>query len=143
MFFDWAFEKLNLKNMEDWYKVDVQHLKQIGADTLISKYYKDDLSRALSVEFSMNFFCHEILQVIYPEYRWHAWKFRSDEETNSHEKILKEFEGKFGILVPEDWLGITYQHLQNNDLGKYLLSHYGGSIIELLKAHYPNKEWKV
>lgn len=46
-FFDWAFKKLELLSMEDWYKVKLRQLEELGIGNMLTKQYSSSLIKAL------------------------------------------------------------------------------------------------
>ena len=59
-FMNWLFVKLDLKNMNDWYSVTVNQIRNNNGASLIDKYKS----------------VYDLLKNIYPDYDWKWWLFK-------------------------------------------------------------------
>ncbi len=58
-----------IKEFHDWYFVSTRQIAKYGGHSLLQRYYKGSLIRAL--------------QVMYPEHTWHSWRFSSKAHRNA------------------------------------------------------------
>jgi hypothetical protein len=152
-FLDWAAKQLSIKDMQDWYKVQVsvniffyfqveiqQEFAVIGGGGLLKKYNNSPW---------------QVLETAYPEYEWLPWKFsRTPKNTWKSDKMVKKFfnwAGKqLGIKEPSDWYKMTTRvtmatlstDFQDIHALGFTLGHQGNlSLQQLLSIAYPDEKW--
>jgi hypothetical protein len=131
-YFDWIAEAMNIKYPEDWHEMDDKYVRTFMHDTFLELYYQDSILKAL--------------QSIYVDTTWHPWKFHRNKgnywiEMENQREYIRWFEEKMQINSEEDWYGIKVNQLIENGGNSLLRGRYGGSMIELLKAHYSRTPW--
>jgi hypothetical protein len=126
-YFDWLAKRLRVEFPSDWYSVEIEKIIKLGG-TYLLKEYDHSLGKALASLFG--------------NFEWQQWKFAiSKEEFRQHKKILEEMERNLHIMHPMDWYGVSTRHLMNQGEGSYLLGRYQGSLLNILRAHYPDQRW--
>jgi hypothetical protein len=118
---DWLFKELKYETMEDWYKLDLNDIKNNFGNGLIHKIDNTSSSNVCS-----------LLKSIYPEYNWIPWKFNNvgkkywdnlNNQRNYMDWLFKEL--KYESM--EDWYKISFTDIKNNH-GNGLLSKHGNMI---------------
>jgi len=125
---DWLNKKLNYKNMEDWYKITTQNLKDNYGSAIIKKY--------TIIKF---------LRTVYPNYKWLEWKFITTSmgfwKLLKNRKTFLEWLGQeLKYETMEDWYNLTSLIITENG-ARGILAHHNGSIIQLIKCCYPQYDW--
>jgi hypothetical protein len=156
-FMDWAFHKLGLRKLDDWfvsstsvvaggtllillmrclgvrYDVDKAKFVALGHSTFIKQSYGSSLIKAL--------------QTIYPEHTWLPWRFshvprgfwNDLANRRAFMKWLSHEELKFGDDLSK-WYTFDFARLK--DFGAVtLLRQYSNSPLKLLKSIYPSHSW--
>jgi hypothetical protein len=135
-FIKWLTKQLNIDDQNihppDWYEnLTKKAVVENGGEDLL-KLYGGSLGK--------------LLQSTYPHIEWDLWKFDlSKEEYNDHGKLILELAKKLNITKYEDWYGVTHHQLKLHvkDQLTSLLASYGGSLLDMLRAHYPQFNWNV
>src|SRR4051794_15447509 len=60
-YFDFLAHKLGIQSQQDWFRLTLEDIKTGGTTTIVDVNYGGCISKAL---------CS-----VYPEYKWHFWKF--------------------------------------------------------------------
>ena len=108
---NWLSEKLNIKTMEDWYKVTKNDIIKNYGDTLITFYYSSYIN---------------LIMNSYPNYKWLPWKFnRATKGFWKKEENIKEYMNwlseKLNIKTTEDWYKVTREVINNTLLKMQLI----------------------
>jgi hypothetical protein len=87
------------------------------------------------------------IQTLLPEYNLQTWRFHQIpsgywNDIENQRYLIKHIEKQLNIKQHEDWYGVTTKSLIRYGAGG-LLAMYKGSIVKLLKAIYPEVEWKI
>jgi hypothetical protein len=85
------------------------------------------------------------LKALYPEHKWEFverkpagyWAIRANQKA-----YLDDFAEKFQIKTLDEWYNITTREFIDAG-GAALLTHYKGSLIDLLRANYPHHKWRT
>ena len=140
-FMDKFYNKLHLKSLEDWKRVNKHSFLKNGAQSLIRHYYGDNLQK--------------LLTSIYPYYPWsfEIENINCNSLYNQDYKLFKDFyqqcefmdqlyyKLKFKSL--DKWITTPKKVIIQNG-GKYLIDIcYSNDKKKLLMAIYPNYPWEV
>ena len=122
-------ERLNIKNMEDWYKVSLKDITNCGGSTLVNMYESHI----------------KLIENVYPNYNWLPWKFNSVpngywEDRNNVIKYMNWLSNELHVNKYEDWYNVKYEDIVNNH-GISILSQFQNSHIKLITAIYNNYDW--
>ena len=128
---DWLGIELGYKNIEDWYKINVDLISNNYGGGLLSGHYYNTPS--------------QFVKSIYPEYNWIEWKFTQTKrgfwkDINNHKKYMNWLKIELGYKNMEDWYNINVKILHKND-GYGPIQFYNNSLIQLLKSVYPEYNW--
>jgi hypothetical protein len=131
MFFDWLSSKLGLRNVEDWYKVTKDTVVNHGGATILASYGHSHV---------------QALQKLYPEIEWQLWRFprmpKSFWGSPKHQEELFQFVAKkLDVYYPDDWHGITTNHLKMIRGGDRLLYNHKNSLMNILRKFVPSHNW--
>jgi hypothetical protein len=86
---EWIGQQLKVSNLEDWYRVSVQEINQLGGSTPLMKYG----GKA------------QLLKAVYPNYSWNLTKFA---EENAH-KAQKYLEASLKQLFPSEDIFMNFK----------------------------------
>jgi hypothetical protein len=78
-YFDWLAEKLNLQQLDDWYRISFIELSNHGAGTLLSTFGG----------------LHKVLCRCYPEYPWDEKKFFLSTEKKTQTHLMQHLQQLF------------------------------------------------
>eukprot|EP01114_Cavostelium_apophysatum_P008517 TRINITY_DN2104_c2_g1_i1.p1 TRINITY_DN2104_c2_g1~~TRINITY_DN2104_c2_g1_i1.p1 ORF type:complete len:621 (-),score=144.76 TRINITY_DN2104_c2_g1_i1:93-1955(-) len=128
-FFDGLAIKLGLNSLEDWYQVKLSTIEQYGGGVFLSHFPNYQTA----------------LQVLYPEFPWQVHRFQSvPSEYWSDPKNLRSFfdsiSKDFQIKNLEDWYAVKKSKVAKLAAGPFHSTH-GKSLLQLLKAAYPEHPW--
>jgi hypothetical protein len=126
----WLAQKLNIKQLDDWYQVDSGTFDQHRGVGLLEHYGNSHF---------------RFLREMFPKHNWLEWKFKQVpngfwKEKENVLRYLKWFEKQVGIRTKEDWYSMTISDI-NREYGGGLLLRYQNSLKRLLKEAYPNYRW--
>jgi hypothetical protein len=128
-FMEWVAKQLGLKNMEDWYNVEIDQISKMGGRALLSCY---------------GYSLASILDKIYPHIKWKRWKFVGNDSMMDVEylnNLVKRMEKELYVEKLEDWYGVSFSSARKTSCGRELLERYGGSLLELVRHFYPKMNW--
>jgi hypothetical protein len=127
---DWLAKELNLKSMQDWYKVKVSIPNSRGGRGLMNIYGN-------SLQKGNNFVCYNDLQssalkAIYPEHSWDQRLFSKSRKGFWHnienQRQQLDYVAKaLGIQKFEDWYNVTLEQVIAKG-GRSVLFCYGNSL---------------
>lgn len=131
-YLDWLGERLNYKNLDDWYRVEYTDFKENFGGGLVSAYT-----------------VREILAKAYPDHEWLPWRFRQLaagfwENKNNRVQYLEWLRKRLDIHEVSDWYDISMSDFADN-WGYGFIDHYGNSILRALRDVYPEtpfEEWR-
>ena len=126
-FFDELFQKLNLKKMDDWYKVKTEKIRENGGRMILKKHKT----------------LFNALRTVYPHIPWKI------ELSSSHDKFrhltsnyfIAMIKNHFLIEKKEDWYRISKSQADRVVNGDSF--HYFNGIINLLRKKYPEEKWET
>jgi hypothetical protein len=106
-FFDWlGTEKLNVRQMTDWYSISSRLLRQNGGGALLVKKYGGSPALALAG--------------VYPEHKWSAWKFHQvpagywdTVDDPKLKEIIEEIAAELSVSALDQWYRISLAQLQS------------------------------
>lgn len=131
--FDNIATQLGITTQEEWYNVTTEQVRKHGAMSILSNYYKNCLMSAL--------------RSIYPEYTWNP-HLKVGSSPNYHWRSEKnqriqmdEMAEQLGIETQHDWYKVTTRQLQRIRGRSIIQDYYNGSLLNALKAIYPEFEW--
>jgi hypothetical protein len=132
-YMDWVAEQCNISHIEGWYHLNSSILSSYGGRGLLSTYYDDSISRCLID--------------IYKDTEWQLFKFQSIprnhwKSRDNQWKFMTWMQDKFEISSEVQWHNVTKDLIEWNH-GSSFLDHFGGSMVEMLRTHYPTKSWKI
>jgi hypothetical protein len=125
--------KLNIKSMEDWYKVPARKVQQNGGAGLLS-HFNDSLRKGKRFEYLIDL-CVALVSAD-PDYNWDMSKFRQQVAQNpngywtslaTQRQFFDQLALKLGIKKQEDWYKITREQVEANG-GRGLLNRYGFAL---------------
>lgn len=125
------FEKYHsIQKKEDWYKISSKYFEKNGGHILLRKYGN----------------LYSVLKTLTPDYDWKPWFFISLpnyfwSSLENQKKFVEWLEKELNIKKYEDWYRITIIQLEAKGASSILLK-YHRSIYKLLKAIYPEYDWK-
>lgn len=131
-FFDYLGLHLNLKTLDDFYRVNVEHVKGFGGSALLETLYNNSLIEAL--------------ESVYPAHKWLAWKSLQNVKYGFWDNIAnqKDFLDDLGRHLEfqkmDDWYKIMGKRIAEHG-GYTLLTRYGHSTSKLVMSVYPNHKW--
>lgn len=133
--FEWVASRLQIKDIEDWYRVTLPELKSNGADDL------------LRVKYGYN---HLVaLLTLYPEFSWNITRFKSVsrsfwKDLDNQKFILDWIATQMRIKDSSDWYRIEREdYLANSNLRFLLRKFYNSSLPNALSKVYPNEQWQA
>eukprot|EP01114_Cavostelium_apophysatum_P001389 TRINITY_DN11199_c0_g1_i1.p1 TRINITY_DN11199_c0_g1~~TRINITY_DN11199_c0_g1_i1.p1 ORF type:complete len:588 (-),score=156.40 TRINITY_DN11199_c0_g1_i1:19-1782(-) len=131
-FFEDIAKKLNVKKWEDWYRVEISDVKQLGGEYLLHRYYHNVLLHAL--------------RAVYPEAPFLFWKFdeypSSEWESLANQKLFLDFLfQKLSLKQTQDWYGVSSEVVTKFG-GGGLLRMYDDNLLRALAAVYPGEDWQ-
>ena len=131
-FMDWVKKELSIKEMQDWYRITIKDIRDLGGAGLLYSEYRNSPFLMLST--------------IYNEYEWLPWKFTIPpsgywENTENQLKFLEWAKKELNIKEYKDWYNISRNKLV--ELGGLGLLHskYNDSTFSMLQSLYPEYEW--
>lgn len=112
-------------------KVTMKDVADFGGRQMIRRYYDGSLYVALAS--------------LYPHVSWPQWALERVDpafwDVESHRlAFLTWFEKRRGIELPHEWFSVTKLQIVESG-GQHLLRRFGGSLPQLLAAHYPEEPW--
>ena len=129
---NWLKNKLGYKEMEDWYNITANNIRDNYGGGLTRHYYYNS-----PIQF---------LKAVFPEYKWLEWKFKSTAKCfwkyeENHKIYANWLKNELGYKEMEDWYNITANNIRDNYGGGLLSSYYDNSPIRFLKSVFPEYEW--
>src|SRR5256885_592636 len=102
-YFDRLSKDLQLKELDDWYRVKVSEVRKRKGSVLLSRYYNDSLFQALSS--------------VYPEYNRQPWKFDTTFQKWSGDpqlirKYMEWLAGELNVKNLDDWYSVTLSDIK-------------------------------
>jgi hypothetical protein len=130
-FVEWLWNKLELKDMEDWYNIKKEDIDELGGNNFF-EYFGNSVRRMV---------CS-----CYPQIEWQVWRFGDLPggfwmESKNQRKFLDWMAEDMNMKKVEDW----YRTMRGDFLkrgGGGLLDRYKGSPIDALKKIYNRTEWQ-
>lgn len=128
----WLGEELGFQRIEDWYGVDTEMISQYGGSGLLQSCYRNSPVA--------------LVMGVFPEHEWKEWLFESCPQRfwDSHDnriRYLAWLGGQLGFRDYDDWYRVTAKDFRQHR-GSTLLRRFGGSPATIIKAHFPNHDWK-
>eukprot|EP01027_Heterolobosea_sp_BB2_P018918 GEZU01026579.1.p1 GENE.GEZU01026579.1~~GEZU01026579.1.p1 ORF type:complete len:601 (+),score=135.41 GEZU01026579.1:14-1816(+) len=125
-------EELNVKTLDDFYKISADDVRSKGGASLLNHYYDGSLEKAL--------------QTIYPEHNWDVSKFEKAsndywKDPKNHRELFDRIGEEIGINQLDDWYQIGTDEIQARGGGTLLLDYYNNSLARALRAIYPEHDW--
>ena len=111
-YMNWLSDKLNIKTMEDWYKVskEVKSIKYIKINYYKIKDIIENYGSSLIKHYNESII--NLIKSAYPNYNWLPWKFNhAPKGFWSNENNVKEYMNwlseRLNIKTMEDWYRVT------------------------------------
>jgi aromatic ring-cleaving dioxygenase len=128
----WLGEKLNYKNMEDWYKITAKDIHSNHGCGLLHNYYNNSPL--------------QFLKSVFPQERWLPWKFtmapmNTWENKENHKTYAIWLGEKLNYKKMEDWNKITLKDIHSNHGRGLLNNYYNDSPLQFLKSVFPQERW--
>jgi hypothetical protein len=138
---DWVSKELNIKKMEDWYKVSVKVSNYLQIEFQLEKDFKD-LGGSGLLQNRYNSSPSRLLSVVYPDYDWLPWKFSKSpknlfNDISTKKKFLDWAGKELGIKDLRGWSSATTEDLEKLG-GRALLEECNFSIPLILSTVYPD-----
>ena len=129
---DGLYEKLKLKNFEDWLKVPRSTLVENGGQSLISYCYANDMKK--------------LLTSIYPNYSWDFDKLKVSsksyfEKQQNQQKFVDNLFIQLKLNSLEDFSLISRNIICKYGGKSLLLYYYSNDIKIMFSSLYPNYPW--
>ena len=123
---------LEYTKMEHWYDITAEKIIHYYGIGLLHRYNNSPL---------------QILQKVFPDYEWKAYKFNSApsrywNEIKNHKDFANDLGKHLGYTNMEHWYKIILQQIQDYYGGGLLISYYNNSPIQFVKEMFPDYEWK-
>lgn len=131
-YFDSLSTELQLKTLDDWYRVTYSQVLKHGGAGLLAVKYNDSLIQAL--------------KDVYPDHAWLEWRFAQmppdflDVVTNQT-RLLDWAAEQLGIRQRTDWYDIEASTVSKLPGGATLLDRHS-SLYNALCAAYPDHIWR-
>lgn len=127
---DWLAQKLNIRQMEDWYQITTEEIVANGGRVLLLNYGNSIV---------------KLLQAVYSEYSWKEWFFLKTskhfwDDFNNQILYMKWLFDHLGFKDVEDWYSISSSDFINN-LGRGILNKYNNSPSRLIMSVITNHQW--
>lgn len=134
--FDTIAERLQIKFLEDWYKVHTRQVLKAGAMSVLPRYYNHSLLKAL--------------RTLYPDHEWLEWRFPRvpagfwDTLVNQRKYMDWVAKERLGF-EPTDfprWYRVMYDDVAKHGGYRMLGKFYNYSLLAALRAIYPEHTWE-
>lgn len=131
LFFDWLYERLSFRSMENWYTIGAPVVIEFGGGGLLHDYYNNVYVAAL--------------QDIYPEHKFDLSKFTNRphgvwQDLDVLKGVIARFEKDLKISRWSDWYRISAKQLRSVG-GRYFAS--SSVLYEALSKVYPDIQWNL
>eukprot|EP01118_Nematostelium_gracile_P003123 TRINITY_DN1355_c0_g1_i1.p1 TRINITY_DN1355_c0_g1~~TRINITY_DN1355_c0_g1_i1.p1 ORF type:complete len:349 (+),score=64.58 TRINITY_DN1355_c0_g1_i1:234-1280(+) len=125
-------KQLHINNMEDWYRVTANQIRETGGKSLLARIYKDSPSKMITSLFT--------------QHPWDLRKFISAPKGIWKDKQLQlnamhDLAKKLNIQRMEDWYLVTQAQIIEKGGGP-LLGHYH-SLSRMITSVFPNHQWNM
>eukprot|EP01118_Nematostelium_gracile_P008337 TRINITY_DN2763_c0_g1_i1.p1 TRINITY_DN2763_c0_g1~~TRINITY_DN2763_c0_g1_i1.p1 ORF type:complete len:389 (+),score=75.72 TRINITY_DN2763_c0_g1_i1:90-1256(+) len=133
-FFDSLATHLNLKEKDDWYRVNKEEVFNFGGEAMLKKVFAGSVRKAL--------------QVAYPDHKWLPWKFDSYLPrktwgvTQSRRDFLNNMAKELGIVKMEDWYEVSVSQIREKG-GSALLRSYQDSPAKMISSILIDHKWNL
>lgn len=131
-FFNWLYNKLGYKNMDDWYNITVEDIHNNGGHSFLGFYCGSPSSA---------------LQRVYPEHNWQLWRFKvvpnrywSDVKKDRFQlKAMLDWLGdQLSVKCLDDWYRVTFKQVR-----MWIRPNSIKDLGFMLKIAYPNHVWNL
>jgi very-short-patch-repair endonuclease len=127
----WLIKKLKYTDKEEWYNITSKIIDDNDGQSMLNEYNGSPI---------------QLLNALYPEYKWLDWKFKHT--SNNYWKNIKnqkeyaKWLGKeLGYTTNEDWYNISGEIIKNNHGGGLLAIYYKDSPIQFIVSIFPDYSW--
>jgi hypothetical protein len=129
---EWLYHEKKFSSLDDWYSIRTKDFLDNKGNGLLDAYENTILN---------------ILKAVYPTVEWYPWLFHITtmstwKDFENHRLYVKWLEAKLGISHPSGWYDYDTRVAELNQ-GSGLITNYYTSIIPLLKAVYPDFNFKI
>jgi hypothetical protein len=129
-FFDDIAQQLELKSMEDWYKVTPTQIRKLIGGGLFRNYFGDSLIQAL--------------KKVYPDFQWQSWKFSKVhrgfwKDSKNTDEYMSWMQDQLGITDLKDWNDVTNSQFRALKGGTLVQRNRG--ILSFLSKRFPEQEF--
>jgi hypothetical protein len=130
-FMTWATRELCADNLDGWYTVSTEKLRDVGGGPILQLY-------ANSIP--------KILHAIFSSHKWQDWLFPSLPrnywlDKSNRRAYFDWLAIKLNVRRPEDWRVITREDVYNNHGTGLLTRYYDSSVSNALIDLYPDHKW--
>jgi hypothetical protein len=89
----------------------------------------------------------QLLLSIYSEHEWHIFRFENQpreywNKIENRKDFLDWLANDLGFKEMDDWYRLRKENIETTHGGHNLLTHYRGSIPQLLLSVYPQHKWR-
>ena len=132
-FLESIFRELEMKTLDDWYKVSTKEVRDRGGYRLMD-LYSGSLMKAL--------------QLIYPQHKWDISKFSKVSNgfwnnINNQRELFDSIGSELGIKKLDDWYSIKSDLIDDSPKLSSIITHtYSSSLMKALQAIYPEHLWE-
>jgi hypothetical protein len=131
LYTEWLFKELEYKNMEDWYNISQDIIHNNCGCGLLKLHNSSP---------------QQLLNNVYPEYKWIHWKFKSVgskfwDDLNHHREYMEWLFKELNYKSMSDWYGISQDLITGNRGSGLIQLHYNSSPSLMVKSIYPEYKW--
>ena len=131
--FDKMGEKLGIKELSDWYSIDIK--KNILLERFLQIHFKGSLQKAL--------------QTFYPQHKWILWKFEYEpvpphfwDKMENQKQFMDHIGRQLKFDRMDNWYAVTSGIFISLG-GKTLLQKYNNSISRAISTIYSEHKWRI
>eukprot|EP01118_Nematostelium_gracile_P007178 TRINITY_DN2324_c0_g1_i1.p1 TRINITY_DN2324_c0_g1~~TRINITY_DN2324_c0_g1_i1.p1 ORF type:complete len:335 (-),score=63.47 TRINITY_DN2324_c0_g1_i1:40-1044(-) len=133
-FFDHLSNQLNIKKMEDWYRITRKQLAEKRGLGLLATKYQNSIPNMLSA--------------LVPEHPWNKWKFAHAHGFWDNVQNIKDFVGVYlakelNITKMEDWYTVKATQIHERGGAGLLRGRYGDSPAKMITSILSEHQWDI
>lgn len=141
-FFDWLGQQCGIKDLSDWYNLNITDIATKGGSKLAAYHYehqRDGVDQG-------NMLINSLAQV-YPDFPWQFWRFKYVakslwEEPKTHKQYFEWLGDELGLKSTDDWYKVKVSDVRTRGGRVMLNTHYDGSLSKALQAVFAEQNWQ-
>eukprot|EP01114_Cavostelium_apophysatum_P021760 TRINITY_DN7678_c1_g1_i3.p1 TRINITY_DN7678_c1_g1~~TRINITY_DN7678_c1_g1_i3.p1 ORF type:complete len:362 (-),score=85.74 TRINITY_DN7678_c1_g1_i3:265-1350(-) len=132
-FLDLLAKKLNIRDLDDWYKVKKKDFVENGGQALLNNYYGGSVSKAITT--------------LYPDHVWKLHRFENVPrnywaDPKNRRSFFEDIAKGCNVKERSDWYRVSKNEIKRQG-GSRLLQLYSDSPSKALIASFPEYDWKI